>query len=186
MGVADHRHGAPSRLRIAVVSVSTTRSLAEDESGHWIGRQVGKNGHDLVWHQVVPDDAAAIRDHLSALLADAAPDAVLISGGTGIDPADVTIEAVRPLFDKELTAFGVLFTQLSFDQIDSAALLSRATAGVMGTCLVFCMPGSLKACQLACNQLIFPEIGHMAKHLRVSHPSPKAPDRDRNAPAGET
>ena len=168
MGVADHRHGAPTRLRIAVVSVSTSRTLDQDESGHWIGREVKKNGHELAGHQVVPDDAAAIREHLLALLADPDPDAVLVTGGTGISPTDVTIEAVRPLFDKELTAFNVLFTQLSFEQIDSAALLSRAVAGVIGHCLVFCMPGSLKACRLACTELIFPEIGHMAKHVQAN------------------
>ena len=71
-----------------------------------------------------------------------------------------------PLFDKTLTAFGTLFTQLSFDEIDSAALLSRAAAGIIGSTIVFCMPGSLNACKLACNQLIFPELGHLAKHIR--------------------
>jgi len=186
MGVEEHRHGAPSRLRVAVVSVSTTRGLAQDESGHWIGRQAQKYGHDLVWHQVVPDDAAAIGRHLEVLLAEKAPDVVLITGGTGISPSDVTIEAVRPLFDKELTAFGVLFTQLSYEQIDTAALLSRAAAGVIGACLVFCMPGSLKACRLACDELIFPEIGHMAKHLQANRLSPMNPVQGPEAPAAET
>ena len=89
---------------------------------------------------------------------------VLLTGGTGISHADVTVEAVSPLFEKELTAFSTLFTQLSFEEIDSAALLSRATAGVVGNAVVFCMPGSLKACKLACKALIFPEIGHLVKH----------------------
>ena len=76
----------------------------------------------------------------------------------------VTIEAVRPLFDKELTAFGPLFYHLSLQEIDSAALLSRATAGVVKKTILFCMPGSLKACKLACKALIFPELGHLVKH----------------------
>jgi molybdenum cofactor biosynthesis protein B len=89
-----------------------------------------------------------------------------MSGGTGIGPQDVTIEAVRPLFDKELSAFGVLFAMLSFEEIDSAAFLSRATAGIIGPTIVFNLPGSLKACKLACRNLIFPEIGHLIKHLQ--------------------
>jgi molybdenum cofactor biosynthesis protein B len=89
-----------------------------------------------------------------------------MTGGTGISPKDVTIEAVRPLFEKELTAFGTLFTQLSFEEIDSAAILSRATAGIIKQTMIFCMPGSIKACKLACNSLIFPELGHLLKHIK--------------------
>ena len=87
-----------------------------------------------------------------------------MTGGTGISNKDVTIEAVRPLFSKEITAFGAIFSQLSFEEIDSAALLSRATAGVIEKTVVFCMPGSLNACKLACKALIFPELGHLVKH----------------------
>ena len=94
------------------------------------------------------------------------PHAILITGGTGISPKDVTIEAIRPMFTKELTAFGSLFAYLSFEDIDAAALLSRATAGLIDRTIVFCMPGSLKACKLACNELIFPELGHVVKHAR--------------------
>ena len=88
-----------------------------------------------------------------------------MTGGTGITKKDVTIEAVHPMFAKELTAFGPLFAQLSTQQVGSAAILSRATAGVIDNTIVFCMPGSLNACKLACNDLIFPELGHLVKHL---------------------
>jgi molybdenum cofactor biosynthesis protein B len=91
--------------------------------------------------------------------------ALLITGGTGITSTDVTIEAIRPLFAKEMTAFGAIFAQLSYEAIDSAALLSRAAAGVIGSTAVFCMPGSKKACQLACKALIFPELGHVVGHI---------------------
>jgi molybdenum cofactor biosynthesis protein B len=100
----------------------------------------------------------AIREH--GLLA------LLVTGGTGITPEDVTIEAIKPLFAKEMTAFGTLFAQLSYEEIDSAAILSRAVAGVIGNTVVFCMPGSKKACRLACKALIFPELGHMVAHAR--------------------
>ena len=88
-----------------------------------------------------------------------------MTGGTGITKKDVTIEAVSPLFTKTLTGFGPLFAKLSFDEIGSAAFLSRATAGVIEKSVVFCLPGSLNACKLACRELIFPELGHLVKHI---------------------
>jgi molybdenum cofactor biosynthesis protein B len=165
MGHHEHRAEAPESIRVAVVSVSSTRTLQTDSAGQWIAKRAGREGHRVVAHQVVTDDRDAIREMVLHLLADATPQAMIVTGGTGITPQDVTIDAVRPLFSKELTAFGPIFAQLSFEQIDSAAILSRATAGVVGGCLVFCIPGSLKACQLACKALIFPELGHACGHV---------------------
>ena len=166
MGTHEHKQNTPQHIKVAVVSVSTTRSLAQDESGAWIKKQAKKEGFEVVIHQVVTDDADAISELLEHIITQITPDAVLMTGGTGISPKDVTIEAVKPFFKKELTAFGPLFTQLSFEEIDSAAMLSRATAGIVENSLVFCMPGSLKACKLACNNLIFPELGHLLKHMK--------------------
>ena len=90
---------------------------------------------------------------------------VSVTGGTGITPKDVTIEAVRPLFKKELTAFGPVVAQLSLEAVDSAAILSRSVAGIVGKTVVFCIPGSLAACKLICKAVIFPEAGHLAKHV---------------------
>ena len=118
----------------------------------------------MVDHRVVTDAEDAVRGALDAVLADCGPDAVIVTGGTGITASDVTVEAVRPLFSKELTAFAPLFAHLSFEQIGPAALISRATAGLIGRAAVFCLPGSLKACQLACERLIFPELGHLCMH----------------------
>ena len=165
MGLHHHRKHAPGPLSVAVVSISTSRTLDEDKSGHWIARQAAKEGHTVVYHQVVPDEAPAIARTVLDLVERKKCQAILMTGGTGIADADVTIEAVRPLLDKEIPAFGVLFTQLSFEEIDSAALLSRATAGRVGNTLVFCMPGSLNACKLACKNLVFPELGHLMKHV---------------------
>ena len=164
MGVNEHKKNAPGRIRIGVISVSTTRSEENDESGGWIKKSAIKEGHDVVFYQVVPDDVYRITETIRKAIHDRNAQALLLTGGTGITGKDVTIEAVRPLFEKELSAFGPLFCQLSFEEIDSAALLSRATAGVIGKTLVFCMPGSLKACKLACKALIFPELGHLVKH----------------------
>jgi len=165
MGLKSHRATAPTSVTVAVLSISSTRSLKDDKAGHWIAGQAEKEGHRVIYHQVIKDDADLISGSLVDLVENSAPRVILVTGGTGLSDADVTIEAVRPLLDKELTAFSVLFTQLSFNQIDSAAIISRATAGRIGRSLVFCMPGSLNACKLACRELIFPEVGHMVRHI---------------------
>ena len=165
MGTREHRAGAPRQVRLGVLTVSTSRGLDQDESGHWIARHAAREGHRVVYHRVVTDDAAHIARAVADCLVQPRPDVLLVNGGTGVAPTDVTIEALRPLFDKELSAFGVLFAQLSFEQVDSAAILSRATAGIIAGTAVFCLPGSLKACRLACRELIFPELGHMVRHL---------------------
>lgn len=164
MGTHAHKAAAPKRLNVAILTVSTTRSLPEDKSGQWMAKAAAKEGHTVVDHRLVSDDAPSIVMQVRDVLSAQQPHALLITGGTGIGPADVTIEALRPMLRKELTAFGPLFAQLSFEEIDSAALLSRATAGLIDQSLVFCLPGSLKACKLACKALIFPELGHMVKH----------------------
>jgi len=165
MGLKSHKTSAPAAVDVAVVSVSSTRSLKADKAGHWIAKTAVREGHRVVYHKVVKDDADLIRGTLIDLVANSGARIILVTGGTGLSDADVTIEAVKPLLEKELTAFSVLFAQLSFDQIDSAAIMSRAAAGRIGRAMVFCMPGSLNACKLACKELIFPEIGHMVRHI---------------------
>jgi molybdenum cofactor biosynthesis protein B len=165
MGTKRHRAKARKKVKVGIVAVSSTRALADDKSGRWISKRAKKEGHEVVLHRVVPDETGIITKTVHETISDYGAEVILITGGTGISNKDVTIEAVRPFFKKELTAFGPIFAQLSFEQIDSAALLSRATAGVVGETVVFCMPGSLKACQLACKALIFPELGHLVKHI---------------------
>ncbi len=166
MGTQAHKKEAPKRIQAAIITATTTRSLDQDESGQWIAAQLETMGHRVVGHQVVADAAAAISVALQKVVFGKNAQVVLINGGTGITAKDVTIEAVQPQFSKRLPAFSTLFAQLSFEEIGSAAILSRASAGVIdGRAVVFCMPGSLKACQLACSQLIFPELGHLVKHL---------------------
>jgi molybdenum cofactor biosynthesis protein B len=161
-----HKADALKSLKLAILTVSTTRSLVDDKSGHWMKRRAGKAKHQVVFHGVIPDHQDVISDTIRTIIQEHSPHAILVTGGTGISPADVTIEAVRPMFTKELTAFGPLFSQLSYEEIDSAALLSRATAGLIAQTLVFCIPGSLKACKLACKELIFPELGHLVNHMQ--------------------
>jgi molybdenum cofactor biosynthesis protein B len=166
MSTLLHKQETPGNIKVAVISVSTTRKLSEDKSGSWIKKQAKKEGHEVVIHQVVTDETRAIQELVHHVTDKVDPDVIIMTGGTGISPKDVTIEAVKPLFEKELTAFGPLFAHLSFEEIDSAAILSRATAGIIKQTIVFCMPGSIKACKLACNHLIFPELGHLLKHIK--------------------
>jgi len=165
MSTKTHKAGVPKKINIAIITVSSTRSLTNDKSGWWISKRAKKEGHDVVVHRVVPDDSETIAQTIQEIISKGEAQVVLLTGGTGISRKDVTVEAVQPLFTKELTAFGPLFAQLSFEQIDSAALLSRATAGLVGDAILFCIPGSLKACKLACQALIFPELGHLVKHV---------------------
>ena len=164
MSTHDHKKQAPRKVTLGIISVSTTRALKDDTSGKWISEAGSAEGHDVVYHQVIPDDAAIIADTLQKAIRNEKPQVILMTGGTGITPRDVTIEAVSPLFEKTLTGFGPLFAQLSYEEIGSAAFLSRATAGVIEGSVVFCMPGSINACKLACRELIFPELGHLVKH----------------------
>jgi molybdenum cofactor biosynthesis protein B len=166
MGTREHKKQSPRELRVGIVSVSTTRTLKDDKSGHWIRKTATREGHRIVCHKVIPDDIEIILETIREAIHELSPQALIFTGGTGISETDVTIEAVRPLFEKELAAFGVIFSQLSFEEIDSAAILSRTTAGIVDGTVIFCIPGSLKACKLACKALIFPELGHIVKHLQ--------------------
>ena len=165
MGTKEHKKSAPKKVKVGIISVSTTRTLKDDKSGHWISKRAKKEGHEVVLHRVIPDETETIVQTVFDSIEQHDVQVLLLTGGTGISSKDVTIEAVRPLFDKELTAFGPLFYHLSLQEIDSAALLSRATAGVVRKTILFCIPGSLKACKLACKALIFPELGHLVKHV---------------------
>ena len=166
MSTHEHKKHAPRKVTIGIITVSTTRALVDDTSGKWISESAAARGHVVLYHQVIPDDADIIAATVQNIIRDEKPQVILITGGTGITPQDVTIEAVSPLLTKVLTGFGPLFAQLSFQEIGSAAYLSRATAGVIEITVVFCMPGSLNACKLACRELIFPELGHLVKHVK--------------------
>jgi molybdenum cofactor biosynthesis protein B len=165
MSTHEHKKHAPRKVTIGIITVSTTRALVDDTSGKWISETATARGHGVLYHQVIPDDADIIASTVQTVILNEQPQVILMSGGTGITPQDVTIEAVSPLFTKVLTGFGPLFAQLSFKEIGSAAFLSRATAGVIEDTVVFCMPGSINACKLACRELIFPELGHLVKHV---------------------
>jgi molybdopterin adenylyltransferase len=165
MGHEEHRREAPRSIRIFVVTASDTRGEAEDESGAFLRAAVGEGGHVLAGYRVVKDEPAEIRAALDEA-ARAGAEAVVVNGGTGIAARDRTYEAVAGLLEKRLDGFGELFRTLSFAEIGSAAMLSRAVAGVWGGRVVFSVPGSRAAVRLAWERLIGPEVGHVVRELR--------------------
>jgi molybdopterin adenylyltransferase len=159
-----HRHGHKS-LRIGVVTASDSRSAETDESGRLIRDLLTTAGHRVEYYEVLPDDPSRIRQALLDNLRNL--DAIVVNGGTGIAARDSTIEVVRTLLDKELEGFGELFRYLSYQEIGSAAMLSRALAGVVAGKIVAVLPGSPDACRLAMEKLLIPELGHMAHLLKL-------------------
>ena len=161
MGHEDHRREGPPAVRLAVVTASDTRGEAEDTSGAWLRAHAAAAGHPVVLYRVVKDEPDAIRAALAAAEA-AGAQGILVNGGTGIAARDRTYEAVTGLLDKRLDGFGELFRMLSFAEIGSAAMLSRAVAGLHGGVVIFATPGSSGAVRLALTKLILPELGHLA------------------------
>lgn len=141
-------------LGVVVLTVSDTRTGADDTSGDYLVQALEAAGHRLLDRTIVIDDVYQIRARLSAWIADPAVQAVLVTGGTGFSGRDSTPEAVRPLFDKEIHGFGEVFRALSFQEIGSSTLQSRAVAGLANDTVVFCVPGSTGACKTAWNGLI--------------------------------
>lgn len=165
MGHHEHKHEAPRQVRLAVITASDTRGEAEDESGRFLREAAAAAGHALACYRVVKDEPEAIRAALAEAAA-AGAEAVVVNGGTGIALRDRTYEAVTALLEKRLDGFGELFRMLSFAEIGSAAMLSRAVAGTWGGRVVFSVPGSLPAVRLAWERLIAPEVGHALRELR--------------------
>lgn len=167
MSVEQHRDAAGSpAFGLAVVTASDSRKPGEDLSGALIRERATAAGHRVVESRLVPDEAGALRAAVEAALASPAIDAVVVTGGTGLAPRDVTIEAVAPLFEKSIDGFGELFRRLSWDEVGPAAMLSRAAAGVAAGKAVFLLPGSPAAVRLAMERLILPELAHLLGQAR--------------------
>jgi len=145
-------------LRIAVLTVSDTRDETTDKSGALLAERLISAGHELAGRQIVKDDVAAIRAAVGEWVGDEAIDVVLATGGTGFAPRDVTPEAVRPLFRREMDGFSVLFHQASFGTVGFSTLQSRACAGQIEDTFVFCLPGSTGACRDAWDLVLAFEL----------------------------
>jgi molybdopterin adenylyltransferase len=164
MGHEEHRKAGPKSVKVFVVTASDTRGEAEDESGAWLGEAAARAGHVVLGRRIVPDEPGAIRAALGEAAA-AGAEAVVLNGGTGIAARDRTYEAVAGLLEKRLDGFGELFRMLSWQEIGSAAMMSRAVAGIWQGRVLFSVPGSTAAVRLAWEKLIGPELSHLVHEL---------------------
>jgi molybdenum cofactor biosynthesis protein B len=163
----EHRAAAGSiSARCAVITLSDTRDAASDRSGARIRELLAAEGHGVAHYQVIPDDPTVLEPLLRSMVAWQQIDAILTTGGTGIGRRDVTVPMIEAFIDQRLPGFGELFRMLSWEQIGSGAMLSRAIGGISQGKLVFAMPGSTKAVELAMTKLILPEIRHVLRELR--------------------
>ena len=150
-------------LHIAILTVSDTRTLETDTSGALLAERLAQAGHALAARELIRDDRYALRARLSTWIADPGIDVVLLSGGTGITARDITVEAVRPLLDKEIDGFGELFRWLSYDDVGTSTIQSRALGGIANRTLIFCMPGSTRACELAWDRILSAQLNKANK-----------------------
>lgn len=155
-------------LNLCVLTVSDSRSAADDASGDYLASALQADGHLLYARGLLPDDKYRLRALLSQWIADPAVDGILCTGGTGFTGRDSTPEAVQPLLDKEMPGFGELFRQLSYADIGTSALQSRALAGLANGVFVFCLPGSTSACRLAWEQILRQQLNGGTKPCNLA------------------
>ena len=166
MSHRQHRQSGPASVACAVITVSDTRTIATDRSGRPLCAALERAGHAVVEYVIVKDDPKRLRARLRSIRRRGRARVVVMSGGTGIAPRDRTFEAIDALLETRLPGFGELFRMLSYRRVGSAAMLSRATAGVWRGLVLFSLPGSPDAVRLATRRLILPELRHVAGLVR--------------------
>jgi len=164
--IHEHKEKAAKSLGIMVITVSDTRVETTDQSGQVIKEMLVGVGHRIVGYQIVKDEPNEIENLLRQTLGRKDLEVIILNGGTGIAPRDGTYEVVDRLMQKRLDGFGEIFRYLSYQDIGSAAIMSRACAGIAGDKVMISLPGSKGAVQLAMGQLVLPEMGHMVSQLR--------------------
>jgi molybdopterin adenylyltransferase len=157
-------HSEAKQARVHILTISDTRNLEDDASGAECVKITEAAGHAVASRAILPDDAAQVEAHLRKVAPEV--DAILTNGGTGFAPRDTTFEAVSRVLDRRIDGFGELCRMLSFAEVGSRAMASRALAGVHGKTLIFSMPGSTKAVRLAMTKLVAPELGHLLGELK--------------------
>lgn len=170
----EHKKGVKQEFKFAVLTISSSRfekikSLGkkmdiEDRSGELIKNILKENGHEVVEYGILPDDESKIKEKVVELVKGDI-EVVITTGGTGLTSKDVTIEAVSPLVEKEVPGFGELFRLKSYEEIESAVVLTRALMGIINKKLIICLPGSPSAVELALKEIIIPEISHIIRHV---------------------
>jgi molybdenum cofactor biosynthesis protein B len=161
-----HHRSDVAATRVAILTVSDTRTAETDTSGKAAQELVARSGHRVVDYRIVPDEPERVREIVCHWLGQADLDVIIVNGGTGVSARDRTFEALETLLDKKLDGFAELFRALSFEEIGARAMLSRALGGVARSKAIFSVPGSTAAVRLALERLILPEIGHLIAELR--------------------
>ena len=161
----QHKAHAPQCVTCVVITCSDTRTSQTDTSGQLMMRLLKEHGHDLAGYHVIKDDPAQIRSVIEEAAAHDAVQAILVNGGTGISKRDSTFEAVDGMLEKRLVGFGEIFRYLTYKDIGSSAIMTRATAGIFRGRIIFSTPGSEGAVRLAMDSLILPELGHIIQQL---------------------
>jgi len=165
MAYEEHQQKSPREVGCAVITVSDTRDEQSDKSGQLIKNLLGENGHRIVHYRIVKDSPLQIKGELATLAEKASCQAIILNGGTGIAPRDTTYDTLNGLLEKRLDGFGELFRYLSYQEIGSGAIMSRAVAGTYRGRIVISVPGSTGAVRLAMEKLVLPELGHMVGTL---------------------
>ncbi|MHA1799407.1 MAG: MogA/MoaB family molybdenum cofactor biosynthesis protein [Candidatus Helarchaeota archaeon] len=170
--INEHKKNIKKKINFALLLISDTRfkeSLegkpSSDRSMPLIESILKKNSHEIIDKSIVPDEISKIKDAIKNFTLNELIDVIITTGGTGINPRDVTIEAIMPLIDKKIEGFGELFRYLSYLEVGTAAILSRAFAAVIEQKIIFCLPGSPNACKLALEKIILKETGHALKMI---------------------
>ena len=164
--VHKHKESAPDTVRVAILTISDTRTRDTDTGGDTAEELLREAGQEVVDRRIVRDQVTGIRNNLVDLLARPDVDAVITTGGTGISARDTTYEVVDRMIEKKLEGFGEIFRILSYEEIGSAAIMSRAVAGAVGTKFIASLPGSRNAVRLAVEKLLVPELAHIVFELR--------------------
>jgi molybdopterin adenylyltransferase len=160
-------------LRVALITISDSRTPDNDSSGDYLAGAVEGEGHRLVHRRIVTDDRYALRAEISALIADSGVDVILTTGSTGLTGRDVAPEALEPLFDKAIDGFGELFRAASIADIGAATIQSRAFAGIANGTIIFCMPGSPGACRTAWEEVIRPQLDSRTRPCNLATLMPR-------------
>ena len=166
-------------VRIAVLTVSDTRGIAEDKSGGILAEMIAQAGHVVADRAIVKDDVAAIQTKVRAWIADANVDVVITTGGTGFTGRDVTPEAVKPLFEKEIEGFSTVFHMISFDKVGTSTIQSRACGGLAQGTYIFCLPGSPGACKDAWNGILVHQLDNRHRPCNLVEIMPRLEEHRR-------
>ncbi len=163
MGYQEHKHHSVQNVACAVITTSDSRTEQDDESGTLIKQRLTDNGHKVTYYTILKNDAEAIKQKIEELLRRDDVQVIITGGGTGLSKRDVTVNTIAPMLEKKLEGFGELFRQLTFQEIGTGSIMSRAIAGVTKGKVIICIPGSLGAATLAMDKIILPEIGHLVR-----------------------